>query len=214
MKTKTHNNIVSRTGFLFILLIVFITYSCSRNESSVILDTKIDQVSKSISLDNYLSAFDIYKNEIFDVIESLDDSSKQELFDNLNDDEFMLSFITDNELIEGNISLQNAIFSLEQDKNWISLTETDKITLFARNSNTGVFSIPRLKSGNENGSSECEEDFQRKLIWLNASTAAATILCACTVTPITLCVCYTAVMINHLARLDEITRERDACNNK
>lgn len=214
MKTKTYNNIVSRIGFLFILLIVFTAYNCSRDEPSMILDTKIDKMSKSISLDNYLYAFDIYKNEILNVVESLDDNAKQQLFDNLNDDEFMLSFITDNELIEGNISLQNAIFSLEQNNDWISLTETDRITLFTRNSNTDAFSTPRLRSGNENGSSECEEEFHRKLAWLNASTAAATVLCACTVTPITLCTCYVAVMINHYARLDEITRERDACNNK
>jgi hypothetical protein len=178
-------------------------------------EKKIDILSQDYDFVNFLSEFDSYKNNIFVAIETLDDDEKERLFNNLNNDDFMMSFMKKYNLIEDNIALQSAALSLEKNQHWSSLKNIEKNTLFTKNVSIdkGVYTtFPRLRSGSETGTSECQRIFDRELSKAHGIAMLELIGCTCAIeVPIVACLCYTAVMARYYARIDELEREKRDC---
>ncbi|NLX66104.1 MAG: hypothetical protein GXZ19_04925 [Bacteroidales bacterium] len=207
-----HFNFIILLGVFF--LGVFFQ-SCSKDETAIALEEKIDDLSQDKDFVNFLSEFGSYKNNIFTTIETLDDDEKERLFNNLNNDDFMMSFMKKYNLIEDNIALQRATLSLEQNQDWSSLNNIEKNTLFAKNVSVDKSihtTFPRLKLRSETGNSECQKIFDRELSKAYGIAMLELIGCTCAIeAPPIACLCYVAVMARYYSTIDTLEREKQEC---
>lgn len=185
--------------------------SCSSDETQILLK-KTDNLSQSDDFQNYLISFNEYKLKTFEIIESLPIEERELLFNNLNNDDYITSFMKKYDLIDNNIALQKATFALKQNQDWASLKDTEKGTLLINNFDPIITVIPRLKSGEEIGISNCEKNFNDGMTRLNALTSLKLIGCTCMLeVPIAACICYTTVMAEHYLAIEKLAKEREEC---
>lgn len=208
-------------SFIILLSVFFLgvfSQSCSKDETAIALEEKIDNLPQDNDFVNFLSEFDSYKNKIFTAIETLDDNEKERFFNNLNNDDFMMSFMKKYNLIEDNITLQRAILSLEQNQDWSSLNNIEKNILFTKNVSVdkGIHTtFPRLRLGSETDNSECQRIFDREVSKAYGIAMLELIGCTCAIeVPPIACLCYLAVMTRYYSTIDTLEREKQECERR
>jgi len=212
MKSILKNNVLNLiTVFLTATFIICLIQSCSNDMTPI--NENCENFSQNEDLQNYSNAFNAFKMKTFEVIESMTIENRAELFNNLNNDDYMVSFVKEYDLIDYNLRLQKEILSLKQNQNWSSLDNVEKYTLFCTNIEPDIFvTLPRLRSGEENEISACEKIFNEKAAKLYVIASLDLIGCTCfiEVPPVT-CLCYVTIITKYYLDLDTLVKEKEEC---
>lgn len=97
-------------------------------------------------------------------------------------------------------------------RNIYSLNGTEKSNLFINNINSDTPVFPKLKSGSETGTSECEKIFNGGMARLNALSSAKFLTCTCMlVEPIAACLCYGIIIAEHYLAVEKLVNEKEQC---
>ena len=197
-----------------ILFVGIFIQSCDSNETVEVIDEKIESLAQSNDLQIYSIAFETYKKKTINAIKSLDIEEREKFFNNLNNDDYMMSFLEKYDLIEDNIELHKAISLLNQNRDWISLDNAEKISVFNLCLNSDIAIFPRVRSGLEEGSSECEDIFQYRMTKLNVLTSLEMLGCAALLEfPPVATLCFAAVIARHYSSVDDLVFDRNQCEN-
>ena len=102
MNSILNNNWRANVGIIIVFLLGAFIQSCSSDETlSMVAEKEIAILSQDDDYLTYLSEFDSYKTYVFSIIENLNDQEKEKLFNNLNNDDYMISFMEKYDLVEG-----------------------------------------------------------------------------------------------------------------
>ncbi|SFL30726.1 hypothetical protein SAMN05216357_11822 [Porphyromonadaceae bacterium KH3CP3RA] len=212
LKYKSNRTLNIGIVIIGIFILGVLIQGCNSEGMPMASDEKIDNLAQSHDFQNYISTLDTYKKKTSEAIGSLSIEEQEQLFNNLNNDDYMMSFMKEYDLIEDNIALQKTIFSLKQNQDWTSLNDTEKNTLLIKNINQNITTFPRLKSGEEIGTSECERIFNDEMTKLNALTSLKLVGCTCMIeVPIAACICYITVMAEHYLAVEKLVKEKEQC---
>lgn len=205
--------ILKKTLWLGVILMsILFIQGCSSDGIPTASDEKIDNLVQGVDFQNYLFSLDTYKKKSLEAIGSLTIEEQKQLFNNLNNDDYMTSFMKKYDLIEDNIALQKATFSLKQNQDWASLNDTEKSNIFIKDINSDTPIFPRLKSGSETGTSECERIFNEGMTRQNALTSGKLLTCTCMwEVPIAACLCYGIIIAEHYLAVEKLVKEKEQC---
>lgn len=213
MKTIKTNKKNGFIGLIFVLVSLIslgtIVQSCS-NEEEISPSREVKLLQESEEYITYMQVFDLYREEIFNAINSMSVKEKNHLFSNVNNDDVLKSFIEEYNLSNNNIKLQKSVYLLLNKNSFNNLDDIEKGKLFRTNFTNSDF--PRLKNGGEIGPEPCEVAMRSELAYLNSLTALKLLGCTCMLElPVAACICYTTIMIEHYKRYDEIQQDYNNC---